>query len=194
MALINCKECGKEISSKSKTCPNCGYSQKGNLNYLVIIIIVILLVAITSFITFKFLSISSNQDKSQTTKQDISLTKNEKYAVDCILNYKNMLKNPESLQVHDIRWYTNEGVPSMDIALFIDVSAQNSFGGNTRNVIIYGIQSGVCVYGGSDDDIDSEDDKEQTSAMIIQYLYPDLKIDDNAKISVERVMAEVNKK
>lgn len=24
MALINCKECGKEISDKAKTCPNCG--------------------------------------------------------------------------------------------------------------------------------------------------------------------------
>ena len=25
MALIKCKECGKEISSKAKSCPNCGY-------------------------------------------------------------------------------------------------------------------------------------------------------------------------
>lgn len=24
MALINCKECGKEISDKANTCPNCG--------------------------------------------------------------------------------------------------------------------------------------------------------------------------
>lgn len=25
MALINCPECGKEISDKAKSCPNCGY-------------------------------------------------------------------------------------------------------------------------------------------------------------------------
>ena len=25
MAIINCKECGKEISDKAKFCPNCGY-------------------------------------------------------------------------------------------------------------------------------------------------------------------------
>ena len=25
MALINCPECGKEISDTVKTCPNCGY-------------------------------------------------------------------------------------------------------------------------------------------------------------------------
>lgn len=24
MALINCKECGKEVSDKANTCPNCG--------------------------------------------------------------------------------------------------------------------------------------------------------------------------
>ena len=28
MALITCKECGKEISDTAKICPNCGYSQK----------------------------------------------------------------------------------------------------------------------------------------------------------------------
>lgn len=26
MALINCPECGKEISNNAKSCPNCGYS------------------------------------------------------------------------------------------------------------------------------------------------------------------------
>lgn len=28
MALIKCRECGKEISDKAKTCPNCGYKLK----------------------------------------------------------------------------------------------------------------------------------------------------------------------
>ena len=28
MALIKCKECGKEISDKAKTCPNCGNPTK----------------------------------------------------------------------------------------------------------------------------------------------------------------------
>ncbi len=32
MSLINCKECGKEISDQAKACPNCGYplKKKGN--------------------------------------------------------------------------------------------------------------------------------------------------------------------
>lgn len=28
MALIKCKECGKEFSDMAETCPNCGYSEK----------------------------------------------------------------------------------------------------------------------------------------------------------------------
>lgn len=24
MALVKCKECGKDVSDKAKTCPNCG--------------------------------------------------------------------------------------------------------------------------------------------------------------------------
>ena len=28
MALTKCKECGKEISKKADTCPNCGFNQK----------------------------------------------------------------------------------------------------------------------------------------------------------------------
>lgn len=43
MALINCPECGKEISDKAKVCINCGYpisrednKQFDNVNYLVI--------------------------------------------------------------------------------------------------------------------------------------------------------------
>lgn len=27
MALVNCKECGKEVSTEAKSCPNCGASQ-----------------------------------------------------------------------------------------------------------------------------------------------------------------------
>ena len=30
MALINCKECNKEISSTVKTCPHCGFSNKSS--------------------------------------------------------------------------------------------------------------------------------------------------------------------
>lgn len=31
MAMVNCSECGKEISDKAKVCPHCGYKKEGNL-------------------------------------------------------------------------------------------------------------------------------------------------------------------
>lgn len=31
MAIINCCECGKEISDKAKICPHCGYKKEGSL-------------------------------------------------------------------------------------------------------------------------------------------------------------------
>lgn len=49
MALIKCKECGKEISKKADSCPNCGFNlkkEKENLNQgigcLVLIVLIIL--------------------------------------------------------------------------------------------------------------------------------------------------------
>lgn len=51
MALINCPECGKEMSDKALRCPNCGYERKkkepvlGCLNCLSLFTIVISLIA-----------------------------------------------------------------------------------------------------------------------------------------------------
>lgn len=54
MALINCKECGKEISSTVKKCPYCGFKMKKKMNrkkkivlIISIIIIIIILMGVT---------------------------------------------------------------------------------------------------------------------------------------------------
>ena len=40
MALVKCKECGKEISSTVKVCPSCGYKKKpSKLTYFIVIVI-----------------------------------------------------------------------------------------------------------------------------------------------------------
>lgn len=59
MALIKCKECGKEISSQSKTCPNCGNPTKSKgfdidkevsaLKKVLIVGIVLIVIAIITF-------------------------------------------------------------------------------------------------------------------------------------------------
>ena len=45
MSMINCPECGKEISDKAKKCPNCGYRIENTFNIKWVSILVILLIA-----------------------------------------------------------------------------------------------------------------------------------------------------
>ena len=49
MALIKCKKCGKEISSKAKTCVHCGY-KKNKFIWLIVLIVFLFLLVIGSFI------------------------------------------------------------------------------------------------------------------------------------------------
>lgn len=59
MALIKCKECGKELSDKAKICPNCGYreqkpiTKKTILTFGVIALIVALFGVILCFVGSK---------------------------------------------------------------------------------------------------------------------------------------------
>ena len=54
MALIKCPECGKEISSGSKSCVNCGYKikQKKNKKLIGIIAISVVVIAIIIIVFF----------------------------------------------------------------------------------------------------------------------------------------------
>ena len=50
MALIKCVECGKEISDKAKTCPNCGYAYKQEIKMTKTDKIFIPIITITIFL------------------------------------------------------------------------------------------------------------------------------------------------
>ena len=45
MALINCKECGKEISTEAKSCPHCGYKPKKSVWPVIVAWIVAIIMA-----------------------------------------------------------------------------------------------------------------------------------------------------
>lgn len=180
MALIKCPECGKEISDTVKKCPNCGYRKKTKFNNKVFIaggaIIALALIVGVVFMYFT---------------REQPLTKLEQQAVDCIIDYKKMLKNPESLQVHDIRWEENKAVENM-IFIYADVSGQNGFGGNTRDIIRYGVEENSITFQGSSDDDDNS--WEELVARKIKEGWNKLSKDDNSIIDVERVMSKVNGK
>ena len=180
MALIKCPECGKEISDTVKRCPNCGYHKKIKFDKKkriigggVVLFAIIACIAIFIFTNEK------------------PLNELEQKAVKCVLDYKSMLKNPDSLQVHDIRWEENELVDGM-IFIYLDTSGQNGFGGNTRDVARYGIKGEEITYQGSSDDDDSS--WEELIAENIEEGWQELQENDNSVISVERVMKEADNK
>ena len=49
MALIKCSECGKEVSSQAKVCPNCGKKINGS-GQNIIILIILLIVQVALFV------------------------------------------------------------------------------------------------------------------------------------------------
>lgn len=180
MALIKCPECGKEISDMVKRCPNCGYKGKGQRKMVLIsigIVISIIIIGVIISVVFR-------------TKP---LTQLEKYAVDCVLDYKEKLKNPDSLQVYDIRFIDASVNNPGDVAIYLNVSGQNGFGGSNRSIVIYSVQNGKVVFGASSED-ENFDNEEEYAALMLLTLYPELKDDENAQISVERVMSKVNGK
>lgn len=59
MALIKCKECGKEISSQAEKCPNCGNIMKGKTKNKKVGVIVVLIASSISVILSILLKIAS---------------------------------------------------------------------------------------------------------------------------------------
>lgn len=54
MALIKCKECGKEHSSDAKKCPHCGYYRGGhefNIGILIVGTVVLIMIVLAFILT-----------------------------------------------------------------------------------------------------------------------------------------------
>ncbi len=66
MALTKCKECGGQISSKAKTCPNCGKAVKRVSKLLIAVIIIVLLPCTCSFWSIIFSPFSDSDESSYT--------------------------------------------------------------------------------------------------------------------------------
>jgi TonB family protein len=91
MALINCKECKKEVSTEAKTCPNCGIDSPGIENNHRFVGVVVLGVVISLFIYLFTInepgSFGANQEQSvQNTSTATVFTfphfdKNENYSI-----------------------------------------------------------------------------------------------------------------
>lgn len=159
MALIDCRECGKQISDTAKKCPHCGFINKelqqdkmSNFKNVIkqhvkviIIITIVLLVGIIGTIVY-------NKQVEQAEIQANALTEDEKMIVNVVKKLKTSLKNPESLQVFEIIYSKSS---DMSATVIIDSAGQNGFGGTTRRRYMYLTKAdGTITYWGDDDKAD----------------------------------------
>ncbi len=73
MALIKCKECGKEISDTVKKCPYCGFHIKSKTKNLIIILTVFILISLLILINF-YKKVSNNRINNSYGNQIFNLT------------------------------------------------------------------------------------------------------------------------
>ena len=72
MALIKCKECGKEVSKKAETCPNCGAPLKKKTTQYGCGTLILL-----GIVTFILIGVFSSNDKSTTDTSTTSTPKSQ---------------------------------------------------------------------------------------------------------------------
>lgn len=142
MALINCPECGKQVSDTAPSCPHCGYQLKGeaNMSHTQIskpkkknsaLTTILVVIAIILFIIYVVSSMGggSNSNKSSSPSHDNILAYN--YSKDFV---KQNLKSPSTAEFpgtsEKIKHTTYLGGDKYKIESWAD--SQNSFGAMVR--------------------------------------------------------------
>lgn len=145
MALIQCPECGKEISDKAKKCPNCGY-QIRKINKLIPLLAAIVIIAICGIVIFQVLNSEKDSELQQevsdnteaateimdVTDTDIVKEQEEKYSryVDlAISNTKGQLNHSGSIVLNKVivSYIIEENVLTT-VNVAIDFSSENNYG------------------------------------------------------------------
>lgn len=137
MALIQCPECGKEISDSAKSCPNCGNpitsAEKKNIrpkgmNKNLIIVVGIIVIIVVAFVLLL------------PTIKMVTLSPEQKYLYQVAEELRGNLLNADSLQIKEAYVKVNPKDEAKDFVavVVISYSAQNQGGGYTgRNAAFY---------------------------------------------------------
>lgn len=266
MALINCPECGKEISDKAKKCIHCGKvlieeeiktkkcsecgaenpleatecvkcgcpfeeiaipqeketnnQPKKDMKKIIIPVVAVIIVAIIGVIIYNVKVVKPRKIEAQnkaTYEEAISLLekgkydeanelfstiegysdveiiqeqlKYESYAYSAINDLKKYLKNPDSFQPYEIKFYASMGIESDNSdsdedtgdeeypTCIMHYGAQNGFGGNTTSYAIfhYDAEDGEYEAIGSchsldEDDYDTDDEDDLWDLIICELI------------------------
>ncbi len=173
MAIINCPECGKEISDKSETCIYCGYPLKepmdkealkdenakkatirddfenlgrklGKKGIFVIFGAMFVMVAVI------LISVIS---------QNV-LNEKEKYVYEVVDEYKDMLKDPDSMVLRGDILYVKDS--SYDTYVAFSASGNNSYGAPVTSMPIF---KNYSYLGDYDDDLEDIDDPREAANL-----------------------------
>jgi hypothetical protein len=135
MALIKCKECGKEISDQAKTCPSCGAKVKkpaGGAGKLLALIVLGSLLASTITTCQKSSEPEPTEaQKAATAAANAALARQTQLAVLAVATLKKSLRDPDSLVLNSVR------VDDKTNVACIDYRAKNGFGGYNSNTIAF---------------------------------------------------------
>ena len=166
MAIINCPECGKEISDRAETCIYCGYPLKepmkeeapkkevsgkelfkqvlGNLGGK--IGKKGLLILFAAAIVIAAVAVSGK-----------TLNEKEKYVYKVVAEYKDMLKDPDSLVLRGDILYVKDS--SYDTFVAFNASGNNSYGTPVTSMPIFMNYFYIGDYGDESGDFDEIEDK-----------------------------------
>lgn len=191
MALINCKECGKEVSDTANKCPHCGYKNKKLTNdtkkrlftkhIKIISILIIILTILSGLIAFYNINIHTLSDE-------------EKIVCEVIKKYKSSLKNPDSLKIYEIRFRRFDD--GSGVVMF-DTSGENGYGGTTRNIVMYATdKNGLSTYIGNDSNANNSITKYTSSvekteiimAMTIQSTWEKRDEEEMINIDIDKII------
>lgn len=148
MALVQCPECGKEISDQAISCPRCGYVMKTEEDAISVAttlknrtpnkrLITLICSAVLIAIVLLVFGGGLNQYEKLALK-------------DCKI-LRNMLKDPSSMDIYNIYVHPSKDGDDYDTLVFIDYAAANSYGGKVRSVATFERNT---YLGDSDDDED----------------------------------------
>lgn len=154
MALIKCKECGKEISNKAKKCSYCGAPIKNKILSIIkvitlIITIFIFVLCIGGFIiaitTYPNNNTTNNntttnnitENKKNTKKEDTQGLPKSAYTTlkDTIKDFKNSSYDPDSFKLYEISvfYYNEKYLQEGSFDVIVTYSGTNAYGATVRN-------------------------------------------------------------
>lgn len=188
-----CQKCGAELQEGQAFCAKCGQRVDGTIDSNT-----------TSAINQFNTNVAAQQQKKKRTPIIIAgicvvvaviiayfslgqtpLTDIELAAVVAVEELNDGLKDPSSMQIHELHWETNENTDAGTYIIYIDYSAKNGFGGTVRNKAR--IYKDIIW---TDSNLNSSDSLEKVMSQIVSDGYDRSEAN---QIDVKKVMKEYEK-